>query len=344
MSGSKRLVGTVGFVLCSALVGTLTGRTTYAEVSVDVSVVAIHTDSDFYQPLSSYGQWQVVGSYGSCWIPGGVAAGWCPYSSGYWQQTDAGWYWASSEPWAWATYHYGGWDFSPQFGWYWVPQTQWAPAWVSWREGGGCVGWAPLGPSGRVIVDVGGGVPRGYVFVQERQFLDPVSSKTIIVNNITISKTVINKQGPGTATIEKATGRKVQAVPVRELRNKDEAKVLAKRATPTPTTAKAVETSVRSQVEKPAVKAAEPQPSAAKSEAQQSEQNRIAKLDEDKRAQQEKAQATDSEKVRPVPAAVQAKPEAKPETKVESKPAAERPAPTREPTEQKPQRDDEKKD
>jgi hypothetical protein len=344
MNGSKRLLGTVGLALCSALLGTLTGHAPYAaEVSVDVSVVAIHSNSDFYQPLGSYGQWQVVGSYGSCWIPGGVASGWCPYSNGYWQQTDAGWYWTSSEPWAWATYHYGGWDFSPQFGWYWVPQTQWAPAWVSWREGGGCVGWAPLGPSGKAIVEVGG-ASRGYVFVQERQFLEPVGAKTIIVNNITISKTVINKQGPGTATIEKATGRKAQAVPVRELRNKDEAKVVAKRATPTPTTEKVVETPVRSQVEKPAITKAEPQPSATKSDVQQSEQDRIAKLDEDKRVQEEKAQATESEKKQPVPAPMQAKPEAKPETKVESKPAAERPVATKEPTEQKPERGDEKKD
>jgi uncharacterized protein DUF6600 len=300
--------------------------------------VVIHTDSDFYEPLSPYGQWQVVGSYGRCWIPGGVAAGWCPYSNGYWQQTDAGWYWASSEPWGWATYHYGGWDFSPQFGWYWVPQTQWAPAWVSWQEGGGYIGWAPLGPSGRIWGR--SAAPRGYVFVQERQFLEPVSTRTIIVNNATISKTVVSKKGPDTAIIEKASGRMVQAVPVRELRNKDEAKVVAKRPAPTPTNEKAAETPVRSPVEKPAITAAEPQPSATKNEVQQSEQDRTAKLDEEKRAQQEKAQATEGEKIKPVPAAV----EAKPEQKVEPKPAAERPAETREPTDQRDGKDDQKKD
>jgi hypothetical protein len=337
MNGTKHFIGKVGFALCTALLGTLTVHTTgAAEVSADVSVVAIHTDSDFHQPLSPYGRWQVVGSDGSCWIPGGVASGWSPYCNGSWQQTDAGWYWASDEPWAWATYHYGGWDFNPQFGWYWVPQTQWAPAWVSWREGGGCVGWAPLGPSGRAIVEVGGGAPRGYVFVQERQFLDPVSSKTIIVNNITISKTVINKKGPATAVIEKASGRKVQSVPVRELRTKEEAKVVAKRSTPTSASEKTVQTPVRSQVEKPTVTTAEPPTPAVKNEVEQSEQNRIAKLDEEKRAQQEKVQETESEKKQSVPAAVEAKPEAKPE--------AERPAATKEPTEQKAERDDEKKD
>jgi hypothetical protein len=352
MNKAKRLAGKAGFVLCIALVGMLTGHTTYAaEVSVGVPVVVIHTDSDFYEPLTPYGRWEVVGSDGRCWIPGGVEADWSPYSNGYWEQTDAGWYWVSDEPWAWATYHYGGWDYSPQFGWYWVPQTQWAPAWVSWREGGGYVGWSPLGPSrmlwGRRVA------PRGTVFVAESRFLQPVSPKTMIMNNAAINKTVINKKGPGTAVIEKASGRKIQAVPVRELRNKEEAKVAAKRPTPTSISEKAVQTPVRSQVAKPAVTTAESRPPATKKEVlQAAEQSRIAKLDEEKRAQQEKARDTESAKVKPVPAAVEAKPEARPETKhetkpearVESKPAAEQPAATREPTEQRAGKDNEKKD
>jgi hypothetical protein len=363
MNGTKHLAGKVGFVFCTALLWALTGYTSFAaDVSVGVSVVAIHTDSDFYQPLSPYGRWQVVGSYGSCWIPGGVASGWSPYSNGYWEQTDAGWYWASDEPWAWATYHYGGWGFDPQFGWYWVPQTIWAPAWVSWREGGGYVGWAPLGPSrrfwGRSVT------PRGYVFVQERQFLEPVSAKRVIVNNITINKTVINKKGPVTAVIERASGRKVQAVPVRELRNKEEARVVAKRPTSTSTSEKAVQTPVRSQAEKalpaseprhvakPAVTPAESQSSAAKKEVKQSEQNRVAKVDEEKRARQATVRETEREKKQSAPAAAEAKPEIKPEAKhatqpeakVESRPAAERSAATREPTEQRAGKDDEKKD
>ncbi|MGD1020094.1 MAG: DUF6600 domain-containing protein [Verrucomicrobiia bacterium] len=330
-------------MFCSALIVTLTAHTTYADdVSVSVSTVAIHADSDFYQPLSPYGRWQVVGSDGSCWIPGGVASGWSPYSNGYWQQTDAGWYWASDEPWAWATYHYGGWGFDPQFGWYWVPQTQWAPAWVSWREGGGYVGWAPLGPSGRFW---GRSVTsRGYVTVEERRFLEPVGPKTVVVDKTAINKTVINKKGPAVAVIEKASGRTVQAVPVRELRNKEEAKVVAQRATPTSTTEKAVQTPARSQAEKPAITTAAPQPPAARNEVSQAdEQSRVAKLDAEKRAQQEKAGELESEKKQSVSVAVQARPEAKPEAKVESKPVTERPAATREP-EQKAGKDDEKKD
>jgi hypothetical protein len=38
-----------------------------------------------------------------------------------------------------------------------VPGYQWAPAWVSWRYGGGYCGWAPLPPSTFVGVEIGGG-------------------------------------------------------------------------------------------------------------------------------------------------------------------------------------------
>src|SRR6185436_11642385 len=114
--------------------------------------VVIQTEADFYTPLSPYGEWVVVGGYGRCWRPARVEVGWRPYTSGHWELTDAGWYWASDEPWGWATYHYGRWEMSAGYGWIWVPQTEWAPAWVSWRSGGGYVGWAPLPP--RVSVSV----------------------------------------------------------------------------------------------------------------------------------------------------------------------------------------------
>ena len=131
MNTTKRLDGKLGFVLCTVAVAAWTGCTTYQEQprgggAYEGSYAEIRTESDFYEPLSPYGRWEVVGSYGRCWIPGGVDAGWSPYSNGYWQESDAGWYWASDEPWGWATYHYGRWDSSPQYGWYWVPQTQWA--------------------------------------------------------------------------------------------------------------------------------------------------------------------------------------------------------------------------
>jgi len=317
MIGTKHLARRVGFILCTALVGSLTTYATYAaEVVVVAPVVVIHSDSDFYEPLSPYGHWEVVGSDGRCWIPGGVEADWSPYENGYWEQTDAGWYWVSDEPWAWATYHYGGWDYDSHFGWYWVPQTQWAPAWVSWREGGGYIGWSPLRPSGRFWGRRA--ASRGTIFVGESHFLEPVSRKTIIVNTTITSKTVINKRGPDTAVIEKASGRKVQAAPVRELRTKEEARVAAKRPTPASTTEKAVQTPVRTQ--------AEPT------------EKRMAPVQEPRQVERPVVTPTES---RPPSSE---KVEAKPETKVEPKREGERPEATREPREQKDGRDNEKKD
>ena len=291
MNKTQRSHAGLRFVLCTALVGALTSCTTYVdqprsygryyqqppppvyvpppavqvEASFGSSGVEIRAESDFYEPLSPYGSWQVVGSYGRCWLPGRVETNWRPYCNGYWQRTDAGWYWASNEPWAWATYHYGRWDFSAQFGWYWMPQTQWAPAWVSWHEGGGYVGWAALQPSARfsgggsVSVNVALIAPRAFVFVEPQRFLQPVRPTTVVVNNTTIinktvnitnikvvNNTVIN-EGPRTQVIEQASGKKVQAVQVRELRRNQEAEVVARQGK-TPTGREKKETPVRSEV------------------------------------------------------------------------------------------------
>src|SRR5205814_6988424 len=105
----------------------------------------------FEAPLAAQGSWVEVQSYGRCWRPAGVAVEWCPYCHGQWVWTDCGWYWASDEPWGWACYHYGCWVYDPVYAWIWVPGTEWAPAWVSWRLGGGYIGWAPLPPRGFAV-------------------------------------------------------------------------------------------------------------------------------------------------------------------------------------------------
>jgi hypothetical protein len=349
MNRTKGLTDKVGFVFCSALVVALTGCTSYQDQpryrdayfrpspQVESSYyVGIRTESDFYEPLSPYGRWEVIGSYGRCWVPSRVDRDWRPYSNGYWQRTDAGWYWASDEPWAWAAYHYGRWDSSPQYGWYWVPQTQWAPAWVSWRQGGGYVGWAPLRPSARF-----GGrdvTPRGYVFVQERQFLEPVRPTTVIVNNTVINNTVnitkthvVNKtvinEGPSTAVIEQTSGRKLQAIPVRELRRRQEAEVVAEIRNAPPGYEKKAQTPVRTeaeprdsnavpahearQVERPAVTTTAPEAPATKKVAHETEVEKRAtqstRPQEDNRASQEKKYGTDSAKGKPVPSSGEAK-------------------------------------
>jgi hypothetical protein len=243
---TEQFIGKLGIVLCSALLRFSAYGQPSASIEVTVPSVEIHAVSDFYEPLTPEGEWVVIGSYGRCWRPHHVESDWRPYCNGSWERTDAGWYWVSDEPWGWATYHYGRWDYSGQDGWYWVPQTQWAPAWVSWHEGGGYIGWAPLQPS--VSISVNGFVgynesrisPRAYVFVQQNRFLEPVRPSIVVVNNTTIirnTRTVTNarivnnrvvNEGPATAVIEKASGRKVVAMPVQELRHNPEAAVVAR--------------------------------------------------------------------------------------------------------------------
>src|SRR5213592_3500961 len=149
-----------------------------AELEVSASV-SIHAAADFYAPLTPDGVWVEVGSHGRCWRPSHVAVGWRPYCDGHWEWTDCGWYWVSDEPWAWACYHYGSWVYDAG-GWFWVPGVEWAPAWVSWRVGGGHIGWALIGPRGVIVA------PSLFVFVDGPRFHERIRPNTVIVNNTTI--------------------------------------------------------------------------------------------------------------------------------------------------------------
>ena len=100
----------------------------------------------FYSSLDPYGEWISISDGIYAWRPVGEPSDWRPYSYGHWIWTDFGWYWSSDEPWAWAVYHYGRWYDDDYYGWVWIPGYDWAPAWVEWRYGPDCVGWAPLGP------------------------------------------------------------------------------------------------------------------------------------------------------------------------------------------------------
>jgi hypothetical protein len=200
----------------------------------------IQTEADFNQPLAPYGEWVVVQGYGRCWRPQHVDVSWRPYSEGRWQWTDAGWYWASDEPWGWATYHYGRWDWTPQYGWIWAPQTQWAPAWVTWREGAGYVGWAPLPPTARISVngslEISVAIPGArFCFIDTPHLLHPIRHDTVIVNNTTIVNRTVNvtkvkvvnhvviNEGPRTDNIERATGQPLRQNLISEVRQRDEA-------------------------------------------------------------------------------------------------------------------------
>jgi len=115
-----------------------------------------------------------VDGLGRVWHPYDsiVGAGFQPYSThGHWVYTDAGWAWASDYDWGWAPFHYGRWWIDSLYGWVWLPGSTWAPAWVSWRYGGGYAGWAPLTPMGYVW---GAGYwGRSWCFTETRYMTSP---------------------------------------------------------------------------------------------------------------------------------------------------------------------------
>ncbi|MBI3879620.1 MAG: hypothetical protein HY301_06095 [Verrucomicrobia bacterium] len=182
--------------LAVGLVGSLVLGTLNSRANLEVSgSVEIHATTEFHALLAPHGAWIEVDSFGRCWQPGNVTVEWRPYCVGHWVWTDCGWYWASDEPWAWACYHYGWWYYHPVHHWVWVPGIEWAPAWVTWRSGGGFVGWAPLPPRGITLsVRISGGVPSPFVFVEAHRFHERLQPASVIVNNTTvINKTTVIK-------------------------------------------------------------------------------------------------------------------------------------------------------
>jgi hypothetical protein len=135
-----------------------------AVASADAGVVVTDTPpvrvsgvtfAEFDTSLAPYGDWITVGGYGRVWRPSVavVGVGFRPYATGgHWVSTNYGWSFESDWNWGWAPFHYGRWAMDPVYGWVWVPDTTWGPSWVSWRFGGGYVGWAPLAPFGSTVV------------------------------------------------------------------------------------------------------------------------------------------------------------------------------------------------
>jgi uncharacterized membrane protein YgcG len=129
-----------------------------ADVAADDAIADSYDDGydpqayrTFESALAPYGSWIDDVSYGWIWMPsaGLVGANFAPYySNGHWVLSEFGWTWVSDWSWGWAPFHYGRWTTVAGRGWCWVPGRNWGPAWVSWRSGGGYVGWAPLPPRG----------------------------------------------------------------------------------------------------------------------------------------------------------------------------------------------------
>jgi len=96
--------------------------------------------------LNLYGQWEDVSPYGRVWSPS-VVTGWQPMTNGHWTWDGNDWVWVSYEPFGWIVYHYGSWDYSPDYGWFWIPGNEdWSPACVQWIDYGDNIGWAPRRP------------------------------------------------------------------------------------------------------------------------------------------------------------------------------------------------------
>ncbi len=231
-----------GFLALITVVN-LAGVPALANLEVSASV-QIHATAEFEAPLAAHGVWVEVGSYGRCWRPAHVEVGWRPYCAGEWVWTDCGWYWASDEPWGWACYHYGWWAYEPAFGWVWVPGVEWAPAWVSWRVGGGFIGWAPVPPPGRFFARHA--APESFVFVGTAHFGGRVAPGAVIVKNTTVfrmtaetggvkreshsfggsgSQRVMVNHGPSVEMVQNATGRGLTAVSAREMSGRTTARV-----------------------------------------------------------------------------------------------------------------------
>ncbi|MCW0218920.1 MAG: hypothetical protein OJI67_11415 [Prosthecobacter sp.] len=199
--------------------------------------------SMFYEELNPYGQWLEVEGYGYAWQPNlATRSTWRPYVDGRWVWSDHGWAWDTPEPFGWATYHYGRWVQINRRGWVWVPGREWAPAWVSWRSGDDCVGWAPLPPIRRhgftsigYECDVNYGLsPSSYIFIEANNFgrssyvnvclslsnITGFFQQTVNVTNIIQinqqqTNIYVNRGGPDRRWLEKRIGRPVPVAPVR---------------------------------------------------------------------------------------------------------------------------------
>ncbi len=174
----------------------------------------------FYDELSPYGQWIEDYNYGYMWIPH-VNRNFQPYASdGYWTMTNYGNTWVSNYSWGWAPFHYGRWLYDDFLGWAGIPGYEWAPAWVSWRSGGGYYGWAPLGPRMRVNVNIN--IPWSHwTFLPQRHMYGRSMhsyynrgnrnfyQQTTIINNTNIYNNNTYYSGPSARDVERSTGRKV---------------------------------------------------------------------------------------------------------------------------------------
>jgi len=197
---------------------------------------------DFYDELSPYGDWVQDPQYGYVWVPDAGDDFRPYYSNGYWSNTDYGNTWVSNYDWGWAPFHYGRWTYDNYYGWVWIPGNVWGPAWVSWRSGGGNYGWAPLGPGVSINLSFGNGyyVPDyWWTFTPQQYILNPrfhqysygprynnnYVRQTTIINNTYVYNNRTYVTGPRRNELERATGRPVKVMSIRNSSRPDRSSV-----------------------------------------------------------------------------------------------------------------------
>jgi len=207
-------------MLCAVFFITAGVQKAHAQYS-DVSV----SYQDFYDDLAPYGIWVDDAQYGYVWVPN-VTSDFRPYyTNGYWLMTQYGNTWVSNYQWGWIPFHYGRWTYDTYYGWLWIPGMDWGPAWVSWRYGNGCYGWAPLSPD-YAFGSVYGGyycpsdwwvfIPPQYMYTGSyyHYWNGPRGNETIINNTTVVDNTYVNNNvtyvaGPRPTDVEGITHQPV---------------------------------------------------------------------------------------------------------------------------------------
>ena len=189
----------------------------------------------FYDELSPYGTWVDSPDYGYVWVPN-VDQDFSPYvTNGHWVFTDYGWTWVSDYPWGWAPFHYGRWAIDSQYGNIWIPDTEWGPAWVTWRQANGYIGWTPMGPGINIDMAMGSSyyVPQDrWAFVRDRDFMQNDLyryrlDRSLIFNIFNMSLVLRNTRfdndrhstyffGPSRGDVQRYSGRVINPVHIRD--------------------------------------------------------------------------------------------------------------------------------
>ncbi|SKB68587.1 DUF6600 domain-containing protein [Daejeonella lutea] len=214
-----------GLLFLSVTMNASTAKAQYGDYDDNVSL------ETFYEELAPYGVWINDPQYGRVWRPDVDQDEFRPYySRGHWEMTKYGNTWVSDYDWGWAPFHYGRWHHHSRRGWLWIPGREWAPAWVSWRSGGGHYGWAPLGPGININMNIGRIPDYWWVFIPQRNIYyrsyprydwrrnSNIYHNTVIINNIYVNNSNRNRYytGPRADEIRRITR---QPVTVHDVRN-----------------------------------------------------------------------------------------------------------------------------